>query len=307
MDSVKVIAPATVANVVCGFDCLGFALSEPFDEIIATRSETPGIRIEHTDDFGISTDPAMNVAGASVLALLDSIGGVEGFDLVIKKNIRPGSGIGSSAASSAGAVAAVNILLGKPFSDTDLVAFAMEGEKLASGSRHADNVAACIFGGFTLVRSVDPLEIVPLDFPDLFASVLHPQIEIRTAEARAILPSDIPLAAAVAHWSNLGSMVAALAKSDIDLIARSMEDKIIEPARKELIPNFDKVRAAALEAGAIGGGISGSGPSLFMLSSSRETALLVAEAMADVYKDPFIATNTYISEIERSGIRTAAI
>ena len=197
MDSVRVHAPATVSNVVCGFDCLGFALSEPFDEITVRKIDDPVIRISHTDDFGLPTDPEKNVAGVALRAMLNAIEADFGFDVEITKNIKPGSGIGSSSASSCGTVVAANHLLGDRFSKLELAEFAMEGEKLASGARHADNVAPCIFGGFTLVRSADPLDVVSIDFPSLFAVVIHPQIEIRTADARAILPKQIPLADAI--------------------------------------------------------------------------------------------------------------
>src|SRR5687767_14690001 len=187
MDTVRVKAPATVSNVVCGFDCLGFALSEPFDEVEVKKIGTPEIRITHLDNFGLPTEWEKNVAGVALKALLDAAGANFGFEVEITKNIKPGSGIGSSSASSCGAVVAANRLLGGRFSKVELADFAMEGEKLASGSRHADNVAPCIFGGFALVRSTEPLDIVSLDSPTLYATVIHPQVEIRTSDARAIL------------------------------------------------------------------------------------------------------------------------
>ncbi len=304
MQEVRVQAPATVANVVCGFDCLGFALSEPFDEMIVRRTDAPGIRIINRDDFGVPTEPERNVAGVAAAAMLQSSGADFGLEIEITKHIKPGSGIGSSAASSAGAVVATNRLLGDRFSKTELVGFAMEGEHLASGSRHADNVAPCIFGGFTLVRSTDPLDVVTLEFPPLWATIIHPQIEIKTAEARAILPKDVPLKTATRQWGNVGSLVAGLAKGDYALIARSMEDFIVEPVRKLLIPKFDEVKAASLDAGALGGGISGSGPSIFMLSEDPTTAGRVEIAMSDVYSRTDIEFNMYISEITSSGARS---
>jgi len=236
-------------------------------------------------------------------AMLESIGADFGFELEITKRIKPGSGIGSSSASSCGAVFAANELLDNKFSKLELVDFAMEGEKLASGEKHADNVAPCIFGGFTLVRSIEPLDIVSLDFPPLFATVIHPQIEIKTAEARAILPKDVPLKTAIRQWGNLGSLVAALAQGNYELITRSMEDLIVEPVRKSLIPKFDEVKEASLEAGALGGGISGSGPSMFMLSETRETADSIEQAMISVYTETGIEFNTYVSRIGPQGVR----
>ena len=302
MDEIRVLAPATVSNVVCGFDCLGFALKEPFDEIRVRKLPDRQITIMNRDKFNLPTDPAKNVAGVALQALLDAAGVDFGFEVEMTKHIKPGSGIGSSSASSCGAVVAANLLLGDSFSKPDLVNFAMEGEKLASGAKHADNVAPCIFGGFVLVRSVDPLDVVPLDFPPLFVTVIHPQIEIKTADARAILPKEVPLKTAVRQWSNLGAFVAALAQNDYTLLARSMEDLIVEPARKSLIPEFEAVRAASVKAGAIGGGISGSGPSMFMLSESEEIAKGVEETMREVYSETGIEFNTYVSDVNPEGV-----
>lgn len=303
MDSVRVHAPATVSNVVCGFDCLGFALSEPYDEIVIRKLREREIRIVHRDAFALPTDPAKNVAGVALRAMLDSIDADFGFEVEITKHIKPGSGIGSSSASSCGAVVAANVLLGERFTKLELCDFAMEGERLASGAKHADNVAPCIFGGFTLVRSTGSLDIVSLDFPPLFATVIHPQIEIKTADARAILPKEIPLKDAIKQWSNLGSLVAALAKGDYELIGRSMEDFIVEPVRKSLIPMFDEVKAACLAAEAIGGGISGSGPSIFMLSDAEEKANRIADVMNRTYLSTGIDFNVHVSRIEPSGVR----
>lgn len=305
MDSVRVHAPATVSNVVCGFDCLGFALSEPYDELTVRKINEPVIRISHNDHFGLPTDPEKNVAGVALRAMLDATDLKVGFEVEITKNIKPGSGIGSSSASSCGAVVAANHLLGDRFTKLELAEFAMEGEKLASGARHADNVAPCIFGGFTVVRSADPLDIVSIDFPPLFATVIHPQIEIKTADARAILPKQVPLADAIKQWSNLASLVAALSKGNIDLLARSMEDFIVEPVRKSLIPRFEEVKEASLSAGALGGGISGSGPSIFMLSDSAATAKSVRAAMDFVYSRTSIEFNIYVGQISPNGVKVA--
>jgi len=303
MDEVKVLAPATVSNVVCGFDCLGFALTEPFDEMTVRGIDAREIRIVHHDSFGLPDDPAKNVAGVALQALIDAAGIDHGFEVEITKHIKPGSGIGSSAASACGAVVAANRLIGDRFSKIELVELAMAGELLASGSRHADNLAPCIFGGFTLVRTTEPLDIVEIDFPTLYATVIHPQIEIKTSEARAILPKDVPLKEAIRNWSNLGSLVSALARGDYDLMARSMEDTIVEPVRKSLIPMFDGVKFASLAAGAIGGGISGSGPSIFMLSDTPEIADFVGEAMKTVYDETDIAFKIYVAPIHPEGVR----
>ena len=302
MDEIRVLAPATVSNVVCGFDCLGFALKEPFDEMLVRKIPEREIRITNRDEFDLPTDPAKNVTGVALGAMLDVAGADFGFEIEMTKHIKPGSGIGSSSASSCGAVSAANRLLGDRLSKSELVEFAMEGEKLASGAKHADNVAPCIFGGFVLVRSVDPLDVVPLDFPPLFVTVIHPQIEIKTADARAILPKDVALGTAVRQWSNLGAFIAALAKGEYELLARSMRDLIVEPARKSLIPEFEAVKAASIKAGSLGGGISGSGPSMFMLSKDEKTAESVEAAMQQVYSRTGIEFKTYISEVNAEGI-----
>lgn len=303
MDEITVRAPATVSNVVCGFDCLGFALEQPFDEMRLLTTDERSIKITHTDAFDLPTDPTKNVAGVALQALIDVAELDHGFELEINKGIKPGSGIGSSAASACGAVVAANMLIGERFSKTDLVEFALAGEMVASGARHADNLAPCIFGGFTLVRSLDPLEIVSLASPTLFAIVLHPQIEIKTAEARAMLPREVPLKDAVRNWSNLGALVSGLSNGDYGLVARSMDDAIVEPVRKSLIPQFDEVKAACLKAGALGGGISGSGPSVFMLSETAKVAAEVEQAMIEIYSTTKIAFNTYTSSIQAKGVR----
>lgn len=301
MQEVTVRSPATVANVVCGFDCLGFSLQEPFDEISVKKTPEIGIRIVNNDEFGLPIEPEKNVAGVAVKALLTEAKAEFGVEIISTKAIKPGSGIGSSAASAAGAVTAVNQLLEKPYSKADLIRFAMEGEQLASGARHADNVAPCIYGGFVLVRSSAPLDIVKLDFPPLWATIVHPLIEVKTSEARALLPKTVLLSDAVKNWSNLGAFVAALSKGDLDLMSRAMKDVIVEPARQSLIPYFTEVRAESMRNGAIGGGISGSGPSIFMLSETRENALKVEAAMTSIYADSGLEFNTYVSPIDPNG------
>lgn len=303
MNEVRALAPATVSNVVCGFDCLGFALAEPFDEILVRRIEKREVRIINHDDFGLPTAPERNVAGVALLALMRAADIDFGFEVESIKHIKPGSGIGSSAASSCGAVVAANRILDDRFTKQELVGFAMEGERLASGAAHADNVAPCIMGGFTLIRSVDPLDVVSLKFPLLYATVIHPQIEIKTADARALLPRDVPLKDAVRQWADLGAFVAALAQGDYELLGRSMEDFIVEPVRRSLIPKFDEIKTASLSAGALGGGISGSGPSIFMLSETSDQASNVETTMRRIFEPTGIEFNTYSSEISAGGVR----
>ncbi|HEX8289375.1 MAG TPA: homoserine kinase [Pyrinomonadaceae bacterium] len=303
MNEVRVLAPATVANVVCGFDCLGFALAEPNDEMIVRLAEEKTVRIINRDHYDLPVEPKKNVAGAALLSMLEKLDADFGFEVEITKHIKPGSGIGSSAASAGGAVVAANALLNDKFSPLELVDLAMDGEKIASGERHADNVAPCIYGGFTLVRSLNPLDVVTLEFPPLFVTVIHPQIEIKTSEAREMLPKEVPLKSAIRQWSNLGALVAALSKGDYELIARSLEDFLIEPVRKTLIPKFDEVKAQSKLAGALGGGISGSGPSIFMLSETEESARKVENAMSEIYRETSIEFYTYVSGINTGGVK----
>ncbi|RFS26445.1 homoserine kinase [Chitinophaga silvatica] len=305
MDSIKVFAPGTVANVACGFDVIGLALNAPGDEMIVKRSDTPGIRISAIHGADLPLDPAKNVAGVAIQALLQKYEATKvGFDVEIFKNIHPGSGIGSSAASSAGAVVAVNQLLGEPFTRKQLVRFAMEGERLASGAAHADNVAPAILGGFTLVRSYRPLDITTIHTPkDLWVTVIHPQIEVKTSDAREILKQKILMTDAIKQWGNVAALVAGLYQENYDLISRSLEDVIVEPIRSILIPAFHELKLKCKEAGALGGGISGSGPSVFMLSQGEENARKVAATMNDVYAPLGVDYKIYVSQINTEGVK----
>jgi homoserine kinase len=303
----KVLSPATVANVVCGFDILGFALNEPNDIITLSISNEPGVTIINADDFNLPTKAEDNVSGAALMALLEETPDVQGFTLVSEKTIKPGSGIGSSAASAAGVVVAANHLLGNRFSKADLVRFAMFGEKVASGVKHADNIAPCIYGGVTLIRSIYPLDIVSLQAPLLHVTVVHPQIEVRTADARQILKQKVLLKDAIKQWGNIAGLVAGLLQGDYDLIGRSLEDVIIEPVRSILIPGFDEVKKRCKEAGALGGGISGSGPSIFMLSKDAATAAAVEKEMAAVFTRIGIAYHTHLTTINTEGAKVVPL
>lgn len=300
---IKVLAPATVANMVCGFDVLGFAVQEPYDEMYIRLSDQPGIRIINEDEFNLPADPEKNVAGAALMAMLDEVPEKIGFDLRIKKHIKPGSGVGSSAASAAGAVAGANYLLHNRFSKETLVRFAMNGEKLASGVKHADNIAPCIYGGVTLIRSILPLDIVSLSAPPLYVSIVHPQIEVRTSDARGILKQQVLLKDAIRQWGNIAGLVAGMLKGDYELIGRSLEDVLIEPVRSILIPGFNAIKTTCKGAGALGGGISGSGPSIFMLSKDEATARAVEEEMQCIYKKLELEHYTYVTTINTEGIK----
>ena len=301
---VKIIAPATVANLVCGFDVLGMALNDPQDIMELTLSDEPGIRIKHIDSYDLPTIPAQNVAGAGLIALMQEYADKQiGFDLTVDKCIKPGSGLGSSAASSAGAVVAANYLLNDFFSKEDLVRFAMNGEKLASGVKHADNIAPCIYGGVTLIRSIFPLDIIQLSAPPMYITVVHPQIEVKTSDARQILRKEVLLKDAIKQWGNIAGLVAGFMKNDYDLISRSLEDVIIEPVRSILIPGFDEVKRKSKEAGALGGGISGSGPSIFMLSKEEAVAKQIETVMTAVFEKVGIEFKTYVTTLNYEGVK----
>jgi homoserine kinase len=302
MESVKVKCPGTLSNLCCGFDILGLALEEPYDIIELKKTTTTGIRIQHLDAYDLPLDPKQNIAGVALQAMLDQLQSSQGFEIVIEKKIKPGSGVGSSAASAAGVVVAANILLGNPFTKKELVAFAMEGEVLASGSRHADNLAPCIFGGLVLIRDTPSLDIIELNTPPIFISIVHPQIEIKTSYARSILPKEIALKTAITQWANVAGLVSGFLQADYDLISRSLTDVVAEPVRSQLIPGFDSVKQQSMAAGALGGGISGSGPSLFMLSKDRETAEKVSQAMKQVFDNLAIESKAYISGISKNGV-----
>jgi homoserine kinase len=303
-NEIKIFSPATVANVACGFDVLGFCLDTIGDEMVIRKTEEKGIRIIRIEGYDLPYEAEKNVAGVSALAMYNALKPDCGFEIEIYKNIKPGSGIGSSSASAAGSVFGMNELLGRPLDKTKLTFYAMKGEALASQCEHADNLAPAIFGGFTLVKSAYPLKILELPTPpDLYATLIHPQIEIKTSESRAILPKDIPLQNAITQWANVGSLVHALHTSDYDLIKDALNDVVIEPYRKQLIPHFDDVKSAVLEAGALGCAISGSGPSIFTLSKGEAIAEAVEKAMQRVYSKSNIEFETYISKINIEGIR----
>ena len=301
--TVKIAAPGTVANLVCGFDVLGLCLDAPCDEMQVTLLNEKKIIINSADGYNLPTDPTQNTAGAPLIDMLNELDSDIGFEILIYKNIKPGSGLGSSAASAAGAVVAANHLLGNIFSKEDMVRFAMSGEKVASGVKHADNVAPCIYGGITLIRSIFPLDIVSIPSPLLWVTVVHPQIEVRTSDARQILRKEVLLKDAIRQWGNIGGLVAGFMKNDYELIGRSLEDVIIEPVRSILIPGFDDVKKQSKAAGALGGGISGSGPSIFMLSKEENTARKVEQVMKDIYNKIGLDYHTYVTKINNHGVK----
>jgi homoserine kinase len=301
MKSVKIKSPATVANLVCGFDVLGMCLHEPYDEMEIRLLNERKVVIQSADGYNLPADPAQNTAGAPLLEMLKTTKEEIGFEVLIKKRIKPGSGLGSSAASASGAVVAANHLLDNRFTKEELVQFAMFGEKVASGVKHADNVAPGIYGGITLIRCIFPLDVVSISSPPLFITVVHPQIEVKTSDARQILRKEVLLKDAIKQWGNIAGLVTGFMKGDYDLIGRSLEDVIIEPVRSILIPGFDRVKKMCKEAGALGGGISGSGPSLFMLSKDEKTAHTVEGIMKETYEQLGLDFYTYVTTLNQQG------
>jgi homoserine kinase len=305
MEEIKIFSPATVANVGCGFDVLGFCLDTIGDEMIIRKTAQKGVKITKIEGgFDLPYNIKENVAGVSALALYEAAQPDFGFEIEIYKHIKPGSGIGSSSASAAGSVYGMNCLLGNPFDSKELTSFAMKGEAIASKSEHADNIAPALFGGFTLVKSTQPLHILQMPTPkDLYAVIAHQQIEIKTSEARALLPNKILLSDAIVQWSNLGSFVHALHTNNYLLLGQSLKDVVVEPHRSKLIPNFEALKTAAFNAKALGTSISGSGPSIFSLCKGESIAHKVESAQRSILKNTAIPFETYVSKINRHGIK----
>ncbi len=304
LERVSVFAPATVANVASGFDVLGFALDSPGDSATASRSAEKGVRVTSiTGDAGrLPRDPKKNTAAVAVAAFLQAVGHPFGIEIALAKRMPLSSGLGSSAASAVAAVTAANILAGRPLSPRDLLPFTMEAERVACGSAHADNVAPSLLGGFVLIRSYDPLDIVQLPVPKgLSCAVVHPHAELRTEDARRVLKKEIRLSDAIRQWGNLAALVAALYNGDLQLLGRSLQDVVAEPARSLLIPGFAGVKTAAMTAGALGCSISGSGPSVFALCATSEDSSRAGTAMVEAFRSAGLASDLYLSTVNTKG------
>jgi len=304
MDYLKIFAPATVANVSCGFDSLGFAVDTIGDEMTFTKTSKKGVKITNITGADLPYDVDKNAASAVIKKILLDAKADFGIALTIHKGFSPGSGLGSSAASAAGAAFGVNQFLADKYSNLELTKFAMFGEEVACGSAIADNVAAAIYGGFVLVRSYEPLEIIKLPVPEALRVVaIHPQIAIKTKDAREVLPKEIALKNAVTQWANVGGLVSGLFTNNYELISNSLVDVIVEPFRKGLIPFFDEVKTNALNAGALGAGISGSGPTIFALCKGEKSAKDVYKAIESTYKETGIGFEMFISKINPQGMK----
>jgi homoserine kinase len=307
---IRVFAPATVANLGPGFDVLGLALDRPGDELEAELTDAPGVEIaEVTGDGGVlSRSPEKNVVGRAAADVLRRAAARQGVRLWLHKQMPLASGLGSSGASSAAGAFAVNELLGRPLSPREVVSSAMEGERAASGSAHADNVAPSVLGGLVLVRSYQPFDLIQLPVPEaLHISVVHPHCEVSTAEARRLVKGrTYSLDEIVVNLGNIAALVAGLACGDLALVGRSIEDRLVEPLRAGLIPGFDAVRKAALESGALGCSIAGSGPSVFAFADGAEAANAIGAAMQAAFRNSAgLASDLFAGKVSRTGARLA--
>jgi len=301
---IRVFASATVSNIACGFDIMGFSINRPGDEVVIRISPEPGVRIVKItgDDGRLPKDPLKNTAGKPLISMIEKLGLKTGLEVDIHKKMPFGSGLGSSAASAVAATFALDRLLELNLPREELLLYAIEGEKIASGSVHADNVAPALYGGFTLIRGYNPPDVVEIDVPEnIYCTILHPDIEISTSESRSLLPREIPLKDAITQWGNTAGLIAGLLKSDYALISRSLQDVVAEPVRTHLIPGFKEIKKAALVNGALGCSISGSGPAIFALSASGGTASTVGEAMYQALLRTGLSGEIFVSQINREG------
>jgi homoserine kinase len=306
MKSVRAFAPATVANVSCGFDVFGFAVDQPGDEVEMALNKTSEVTIKgiEGDQGRLPLAAERNTAGVAVQAFLKALDSKQGVEITLYKNLPLGSGMGSSAASSVAALVAINHLMGEPFSKKELLPFAMEAERVACGSAHADNVAPSLLGGFVLIRGYTPLDVVTIPTPaDLYCTLVHPQLELNTEDSRQVLKTNISLKDAIIQWGNIAGLVAGLMKPDFGLISRSLKDVIAEPVRALLIPGFLQMKQLAIEAGALGCGISGSGPTLFALSTEKQLACNVGKVIQQQFQKLELKSEVYISRINERGAR----
>ena len=304
MDTIKVFSPGSVTNLSCGYDILGFCLDKVGDTITVKKTPEQGLRISSIDKYDLPLSIDENVAGIAAKAMINEVKISHGLDIKIEKGIKPGSGIGSSAASSAGTVFAINKIIGSPFSNRELIRFAMEGEKYVSGSYHADNVSPILLGGITLVRSVKDLDIIKLPNPkDLTATIIRPEIEIKTSDSRKVVKSKVTIDKMVRQSANLAAFISSLYTEDYDLMSNSIVDEIIEPDRALLIPEYYNIKEISLRAGAIACGISGSGPAIFSLSKSDKVANNILDKMSSHFDSVNINYNGFVSKINSEGVK----
>jgi homoserine kinase len=304
MQKIQVFAPASVANVSCGFDVLGFAVHRPGDMVEMVLNDGATVSLDHVegDEGRLPRETEQNIASAVVINFLKYLGKTQGVGMKLFKQMPFGSGLGSSSASAVAGLVAINELMGNPLTREELLPFAMEGERLASGNAHADNVAPALLGGLVLIRSYEPLDVIRLPYPDsLCAALVYPHVEIPTMAARKIIKSSIPMKNAIRQWGNVAGLVAGFTTNNMELIGRSMEDVIVEPIRAMLIPMFYEMRELAMENNALGFGISGSGPTVFALCDNENTAKHITETLHDLLENAGLESTTYVSGINKEG------
>jgi homoserine kinase len=302
--SIKVFAPASIGNVSCGFDVLGLAVQSPGDEVLISLNDSHQVTMKAVigDGGRLPHESNRNTAGVAVLEFLKSMGSRQGAEITLYKNLPLGSGMGSSAASAVAAVVAINHLMGDPLKREDLLPFVMEAERIACGSAHADNVAPSLLGGLILIRQHHPLDIITIPTPkELVCVLVHPHIEVKTKDARSVLKSTISLKDGITQWANTAALVAGMMKEDYELIGRSLVDVVAEPLRSDLIPGFANVKRAALLNGALGCGISGSGPTIFCLCKGKANAEKAGDAIQQEFNNMKLESEIYISEVNRKG------
>ncbi len=306
LDQVRVFAPATVANMICGFDILGFAVDSPGDEVKMYRVTEPGVRIRSIqgDEGRLPLDPDKNTVSACVMMLLDELGISDdiGVEIELIKHMPIGSGLGSSSASTVAGLFAINTLLGNPLTKEELMPFCVEGERLACGHGHADNVAPALMGGITLIRGHEPLDIIKLPVPaNLYAGIVFPQVDVPTRDARQLIKEKVLLKDAVTQWGNIAGLITGLFQNDYGLISRSMHDVLIEPTRAILIPEFYVMKQIALEHGALSFGISGSGPSVVAITKGEAIAQVIVDKIQEHLSASGIDSLKYVSSVNEEG------
>jgi homoserine kinase len=302
--SVKVFAPASIGNVSCGFDVLGLAVQSPGDEVFISMNDSSEVSMKAIigDDGRLPLDANKNTAGVAVIEFLKSIRSRQGVEITLHKNLPLGSGMGSSAASAVAAVVAINHLMGEPLKREELLPFVMEAERVACGSAHADNAAPSLLGGLILIRENNPLDIIPIPTPqELVCVLVHPNIEVKTKDARSVLKSSITLKDGITQWANTAALVAGMMKSDYGLIGRALVDVVAEPLRSDLIPGFSRIKKTAMENGALGCGISGSGPTIFCLCNGNANAQNAGSAIQQEFDKMKLESEVYVSEVNRQG------
>jgi homoserine kinase len=304
-ETIRVQSPASVANVGCGYDVLGFAIDLPSDELVLTLRSDSKLNIRSVSGAKLPTDPDKNVATVAIAALLNALESKQGFDLDIDKKLTPGSGLGSSASAAASAVYAANKLLGSPFTKKELLPFAMAGEVVASKKPHADNISPALLGGFTVVRSIDPLDVFNIDYPkDFEILIIFPDVEIKTSEARKLIGNQISIDKARIQWGNMAGLVTGLMTANWDLIGNSVHDELAEPVRKYLIPGYERVKELVLAHGANAFNISGSGPCMFAFYNQLGKAAEIISEIQQVYQQLSVNTFFNISRINPKGTIT---